>query len=196
MIPVMAGLVPSELPRLTGTESFRQSRRSVLDFSRWAMGDLRMNTARGLLVEYLIAVAVDSAAPFRIEWAGHDVTGADGTRIEAKSAAYLQSWAQKRPSVPRFNWNGANGKVWDPQLGGEVMPENGRADVWVFALHTCQDHAVHDPLDESQWKFWMAPHWRVARCGQVSGGLASRASWPATPWHGKRWPRPSRSLVA
>jgi hypothetical protein len=33
------------------------------------------------------AVAVDSAAPFRIEWAGHDVTGADGTRIEAKSAA-------------------------------------------------------------------------------------------------------------
>jgi hypothetical protein len=87
MIPVMTGLVPPELPRLTGTESFRQSRRSVLAFWQWAMGDLRMNTARGLLVEYLIAVAVDPAAPFRIELAGHDVTGADGARIEAKSAA-------------------------------------------------------------------------------------------------------------
>jgi hypothetical protein len=167
----MSGLTPSELPRLSGSEVFRESRRSVLEFWQWAMGDLRMNTARGVLAEYLIAVAVDSTTPFRIEWAGHDVTGADGTRIEAKSAAYLQSWAQKRPSTPRFDWKAANAKIWDPQVGAEVDPPNGRADVWVFALQTCGDHALYDPLDEGQWTFWVAPHWRVARCAQVSGGL-------------------------
>jgi hypothetical protein len=52
------------------------------------------------------------------------------------------------------------------------VPENGRADVWVFALHTCRDHADYDPLDERQWEFWAVPHWTIARCGQRSGGLA------------------------
>jgi hypothetical protein len=107
----------------------------------------------------------------RIKWAGHDVTAADRTRIEAKSSAYLQSWAQKRPSTPRFTFEGANAAIWDPERGEEVVPENGRADVWVFALHTCREHALYDPLDERQWAFWTAPHWTIARCGQRSGGL-------------------------
>jgi hypothetical protein len=67
---------------------------------------------------------------------------------------------------------GANGAVWDPERGEDVMPENGRADVWVFALHTCREHSLYDPLDEKQWAFWTAPHWTIARCGQSSGGLA------------------------
>jgi hypothetical protein len=94
----MTGLTPRELPRLSGSEVFRESRRSVLEFWQWAMGDLRMNTARGVLAEYLIAVAVESTAPFRIEWAGHDVTGGDGTRIEP-------GWVSRRPGlvVPSFH---------------------------------------------------------------------------------------------
>jgi hypothetical protein len=132
------------------------------------MGDLRMNTARGLLVEYLIAVTVDSTAPFRIEWAGHDVTAADGTRIEAKSAAYLQSWAQKRPSTPRFNWSGANGKIRHPQLGNEVLPANGRADVWIFALHTCQDR----PLDR------VIGHSGSSLTGASPAAAKSQEGWP------------------
>jgi len=168
----MSQLTPTRLARLDGSEQFRETAKSVSEFWQWAMGDLRMNTARGLLVEYFIAVAVGSTDPIRIEWAGHDVTAADGTRIEAKSSAYLQSWAQKRPSTPRFGFQGANSAVWDPERGEDVMPENGRADVWVFALHTCREHSLYDPLDEKQWAFWTAPHWTIARCGQSSGGLA------------------------
>jgi len=111
----MSQLTPTRLARLDGSEQFRETAKSVSEFWQWAMGDLRMNTARGLLVEYFIAVAVGSTDPIRIEWAGHDVTAADGTRIEAKSSAYLQSWAQKRPSTPRFSFQRRNGAVWDPE---------------------------------------------------------------------------------
>lgn len=57
---------------------------SVLDFWRWTLGDLRMNTARGYLAEFSVAKAVGSKAPMRIEWAAHDVDAEDGTRLEVK----------------------------------------------------------------------------------------------------------------
>ena len=40
----------------------------MLDFWRWALGDLRMNTARGYLVEYLVAQALEDETPVRVEW--------------------------------------------------------------------------------------------------------------------------------
>jgi hypothetical protein len=41
---------------------------SVLDFWRWALGDLRMNTARGYLAEFLVACAC--ALPTRLASSG------------------------------------------------------------------------------------------------------------------------------
>ncbi len=52
---------------------------TVLDFWRWALGDLRMNTARGYLAEYLVARAVDAKSAHRVEWDAWDVTAGDGT---------------------------------------------------------------------------------------------------------------------
>jgi hypothetical protein len=43
-------LQPKELQRLQGDEELGDGQ-SVLDFWRWALGDLRINTARGYLVE-------------------------------------------------------------------------------------------------------------------------------------------------
>ena len=164
-------LIPPDLPRLSGSEKFSEGESSVLEFWRWAMGDLRMNNARGILVEYLVAQAVGATDPMRVEWDACDVRTPDGTRIEVKSSAYLQSWAQKTPSKPRFGLSGA-AAAWDPATGESVDHVDGRVDVWVFALHSCKDHATYNPLDVSQWQFWVAPDHAVAASGQRSGGLA------------------------
>src|SRR3954447_25289045 len=79
-----------ELKPLDGKE--RVGSATVLDFWRWALGDLRMNLARGYLAEFLVARALEDPRPVREEWADYDVTAADGTLVEVKTTAYLQGW--------------------------------------------------------------------------------------------------------
>lgn len=100
--------------------------------------------------------------------------GAGGTRIEVKAAGYLQSWAQAQPSTPSWTFAAAYAdKRWDPVAGAylPVDPED-RVHVWVFALHTCRDHATYDPLELSQWEFRVAPQRLLHRSGQKSGRLS------------------------
>jgi hypothetical protein len=165
-------LRPSKLPPLTGVERFTEGGATVLDFWRWALGDLRMNNARGYLVEFLVARAVGADDPIRIEWGAHDVTAPDGTRIEVKSCAYLQSWAQKKPSTPRFSLTGAT-SIWDDTTGTYRDDPTGRVDVWVFALHTCTEHSEYDPLDIGQWAFWAIPNMTVEQSGKKSAGISA-----------------------
>src|SRR4051794_39486014 len=54
-------LRPRAQPPLTGSECSSNGD-TVLDFWRWAMGDLRMNNTRGCLAEYLVARAVNAEA--------------------------------------------------------------------------------------------------------------------------------------
>jgi hypothetical protein len=169
---LVADLTPSKLARLAGTERFSAGDASVLDFWRWALGDLRMNTVRGYLAEFLVARALCSPDPTRIEWAAHDVTAADGTRVEVKSSGCLQSWGQRAPSAPRWGLTGAK-LVWNPASGSYEHDPAGRADVWVFALHTCADRDVYDPLDVGQWRWWATPDAAVEHCGQKTAGIAT-----------------------
>ena len=146
----------------------------VSEFWRWSLGDLRMNTARGFLVEFFVAKAVGSTAPMRVEWAEYDVEAPDGTRIEVKASGYLQSWVQRKPSAPSYTFKSAFADSrWDPAAGAyaPVDPED-RVDVWVFALQTCRDHQSYDQLDLEQWEFRVVPHRRLFRSGQRSAGLS------------------------
>ncbi len=114
-----------------------------------------------------------SRAPIRVEWAAHDVDSEDGARLEVKASGYLQSWTQSRSSAPSFSFRSVRAtKVWDPALGAyrDVDPED-RVDAWVFALQTCRDAEVYDPLDASQWDFRVVPHRRLLRSGQTSASL-------------------------
>jgi hypothetical protein len=151
----MADLSPSKLARLTGTERFSAADATVLDFWRWALGDLRMNNARGYLAEFLVARAPHSPDPTRVEWGAHDDTAAHGTRVEVKSSGHLQSWGQRKPSVPRWGLTGAK-LNWNPECGTYEDDPTGRVDVWVFALHACADRDTYDPLDVSQSGWWTA----------------------------------------
>jgi hypothetical protein len=164
---------PAELQRLSGDEQLSIGS-TVLDFWRWALGDLRMNTARGFLAEYLVAAAVGSKAPNRVEWASHDVETRNGDRLEVKASGYLQSWAQARLSVPSYSFKSVRThEVWDPALAEmrEVDPEE-RVDAWVFALQKCSQPDDYDPLDVGQWEFRAISHRRLFRSGQTSARLS------------------------
>ena len=178
-------LEPSQLQILSGSERFSFGA-TVLDFWRWSLGDLRMNTARGFLVEFLVAQAVGADAPMRVEWASHDVEAPDGTRIEVKASGYLQSWVTRRPSVPTFRFKSAYATtVWDSAVADYVEVDvEERVHIWVFALQTCREHESYDPLEIKQWEFRVLPHRSLVRTGQKSAGLSffDRLGAPPVVW--------------
>jgi hypothetical protein len=164
------GFTPPPVDRLTGDERFSGTDASVTDFWRWAFSDLRTNALRGVLAEYLVALALDVSDGTRVEWDGHDVTSADGVRVEVKSSAYLQSWSQSRHS--RIVFTGLAARTWSPELGYAAERTNN-ADVYVFAVHTCRDHAQYDMVDVDQWEFHVLPAKTVADLGTRSVGFAT-----------------------
>ncbi len=87
-------LRPAPVEALGGDDRFAGLDATVADFWSWAFSDLRANTTRGVLAEFLVAKAVGATQPVREAWDNYDVLAPDGTRIEVKSSAYLQSWTQ------------------------------------------------------------------------------------------------------
>lgn len=132
------------------------------------MSDLRTNNVRGYLAEFLVARAVGSTSP-RVEWAPWDVTAPDGTRIEVKSSGFLQSWAQKRLSTPRFQVSAAYG--WDAGTGAWSEEQGFNADAYVFCLHTAKTHDEYDPLALSQWQFYVAARQSIEDLAGAALGL-------------------------
>ncbi len=119
----------------------------VSDFWRWSASDLLSNATRGVFAEFLVANAIGhSTAVPRKEWDKWDLNAPEGIRVEVKSAAYIQSWEQKRLSDIRF-------LVPRPKAPDGTLKERP-AHVYVFALLAHQDKATVDPLDLSQWQFF------------------------------------------
>lgn len=168
------GVGPVPPPQvLTGEEVFAGLDATVRDFWSWGMSDLRNNTLRGVVAEFLVARAVGAQAPYRVEWDPFDVLTPDGVRIEVKSGAYLQSWEQKRPS--RIVFSGLSARLLDPVTGAYSVERGYNADVYVFAVQTAQAHDVLDVLDTTQWEFYVLARDEVASTGYRSLSLATVA---------------------
>jgi hypothetical protein len=88
-------------------------------------------------------------------WGSHDLQTSTGLKIEVKSSAYLQGWAQKSHTKPVFSIKGA--RNWDPAAGEMGTDAKRQADLYVFALLVHQDQATLDPLDVTQWVFFVLP---------------------------------------
>ncbi len=152
-------LGPIEPRPLRGDEAFHSAGRAlgfdVLGFWRWSTSDLVSNATRGVLAEYLVARALDISASCRDEWAECDLRTDGGITIEVKSAAYIQSWYQKRLSHISFRVPRTRG--WNRETNLQDDDPRRKADVYVFALlhHTTQ--ATLDPLDVGQWSFYALP---------------------------------------
>jgi len=102
-LPIMP---PAPKVRRTGDEPFHENGHSlgfdVREFWSWSSSDLLSNALRGRVAEFLVAKALGVADGVRNEWDAFDLTSKTGITVEVKSSAYLQSWAQRGPSVPSF----------------------------------------------------------------------------------------------
>src|SRR3954467_9125568 len=96
------GLTPPEPRLMTGDEPIAGADATLRDFWAWTLSDLRTNTVRPMLAEFLVARALGSKQRTRIEWDAYDVLSRDDVRVEVKSSAYLQAWQQARPSTISF----------------------------------------------------------------------------------------------
>ena len=146
--------------RKSGRERFKDGSKELdfdlLSFWQWSASDLLSNATRGIVAEYLVARALDADPEgVRDEWAAYDLRTKDGVKIEVKSAAYLQSWYQGRPS--RVSFVVPKTRAWDPSKNRLDDQPARQADVYVFALLAHQDKQTVQPLDVSQWVFYVLP---------------------------------------
>lgn len=157
-------LGPLELQLKSGKETFTSDGApldfDVLEFWRWSTSDLVDNTTRGVLAEFIVAKAlgIDTTLP-REGWATWDLNwrvAPDTTlAIEVKSAAYLQSWGQKRLSTIQFVVPRRRG--FDAVANELEQSASRHAHVYVFCLLAHQDKTTIEPTDLDQWRFWAVP---------------------------------------
>ncbi len=143
---------------LTGSEPFRCSWGplgvTLLDFWRWSESDLLNSLTRARLAEFIVATALGAHAEGpRDEHSSLDLVTPDGVEVRVKSASFLKTFHQRDLSkvifVPQVH----------PSHGRAVGPQHTahRAQVYVFALLDYVERATVDPLDLSQWRFFVPP---------------------------------------
>lgn len=143
--------------RRTGDEPLPKGA-TLLHFWQWMGSNLVSNTVRGALGEYLVALAVGAADTMDgvpEEWVSYDVQSPDGVKIEVKTSAYIQTWYQPKLYPPRFGI--APRMAWDAATNSWTTEKERWADVYVFCLHHHQDQSTVNPLDLSQWTFYVLP---------------------------------------
>ena len=143
----------------TGAEPFRDGafllKRTLLDFWRWAASDLVGNALRGVLAEYIVATALDLPQNVRVEWDTFDLKTPGGLTLEIKSAAYVQAWEQK--ALSKITFGIAPTRAYEAATNDYTGSLRRQADVYIFCLLHHQDRATVDPLDMSQWTFYVLP---------------------------------------
>jgi hypothetical protein len=129
---------------------------TLLDFWQWAYSDILSNRNRAVFAEFLVGRALDCLQRPRIEWDAVDLRY-KGSRIEVKSAAAVQSWAQRRPSRVTFGIAGT--KAWDAATGATSPDAHRNADLYVFCHFTelSPEKAGESLLDTRAWEFYVLP---------------------------------------
>jgi hypothetical protein len=128
---------------------------TIGEFWSWAFSDLKENTTRGVLAEYLVAKALGLPMDGKAAWEPYDLDSNNGSRIEVKASGFLQSWATPKHSEIRFS--GLKAKSYDPHTGGYADEKTYHADIYVFCKQTSIEHSNYDVLDLDQWEFFVAP---------------------------------------
>jgi len=148
---------PTAVKKLSGEEHFQdqsvEREMSVLNFWQWFGSDLSNNVIRGALAEFIVASALDIADGVREVWSPFDLLSKENIKIEVKSAAYLQSWHQKKLSSISFDIG--QSVAYDTAANGYEKESKRQADVYVFCLLHFTDKTNLNPLDLSQWEFFI-----------------------------------------
>lgn len=145
-----------KISRKSGNERFSyggvELNHTLADFWKWAVSDLVSNATRGILAEFIVASAFGKVSGVRKEWDAYDLKLDDETKIEVKSTAYLQSWAQKGHSRPEFSIKPSWG--WDAETNLVSDERRRQAQIYVFCLfaETVKSDSL-DPMDLDKWEF-------------------------------------------
>ncbi|MFI6712728.1 hypothetical protein ACIBF7_40245 [Nonomuraea sp. NPDC050478] len=155
-----SGRVPLDaldVPRRSGAEPFTEAGApagaTLADFWGWACSDVVGNRLRGVLAEYIVALALEVHEGVRTEWDAVDLVLPSRLKVEVKSAAYLQSWSQRQPSAIKFTI--ARAKGWDARTNVVAATPERPSDVYVFCLLHHTDKRTIDPLNLDQWEFYV-----------------------------------------
>ena len=120
------------------------------------------NNIRPHYVERIIVHALgDGWHLVSADWAGWDIEGASGVKIEIKQSAARQTWTDQpgsegKPSKgvfdikPRTGYWAEGGATWIERPGRN-------ADIYIFAWHPIFDPTEADHRDPHQWEFYVAP---------------------------------------
>lgn len=139
--------------KLVGSEKFIGMNKNILDYWSWAHSDIASNAERGKLAEFLVMTALDVAGECRVEWDAVDITTGDGIKIEVKSASYLQTWNQTKPSIIQFDI--APKLAWHSDTNEYSTVKRREADLYVFCLFASIDYETANPMDTAQWRFFV-----------------------------------------
>jgi hypothetical protein len=145
--------------RKTGDEPFiehgNSSNANLLSFWQWSASDLVGNAMRGILAEYIVAMSMEADGGTRTEWDAYDIETPEGIKVEVKSGAYIQSWAQGKHSSIQFSIRPTQG--WDSKSNTYSKEIMRQADVYVFCLLKHKDQQTINPLNLDQWEFYVLP---------------------------------------
>ncbi|MBP0000424.1 MAG: hypothetical protein J7641_15735 [Cyanobacteria bacterium SID2] len=138
-----------------GNEKFSDSDRNldftVLDFWSWSNSNLLENTIRGVLAEFIVARALNIETDSRVEWESTDLSFEE-VKIEVKSSAYIQAWEQKKLSTIQFSIAPTHFDNTHPDF--KQAPKR-HSDIYIFCLFKETDPHQINPLDLSQWEFFV-----------------------------------------
>lgn len=138
------------------TDNGQNTKYNLLDFWRWSVSDILSNATRGRFAEFIVGTAVGlNPENLRDEWDAYDLTTDEGIKIEVKSAAYIQSWNQKRFSTISFSIKPA--RYWNAETNTQSKEPKRHADLYVFCHLKHKDQKTIDPLKMDQWYFYILP---------------------------------------
>ncbi|MDD5792635.1 MAG: hypothetical protein PUD22_08640, partial [Erysipelotrichaceae bacterium] len=97
----------------------------------------------------------------------------EGISVEVKTSGYIQTWDQDKLSNIVFGIRPTLG--WDSETNTYSSDKIRQADVYVFCVHKHKEQETINPLDISQWDFYVLKTEELNRRapGQKSASLAS-----------------------
>jgi len=113
------------------------------------------NAERGVLAEYIVACSLELNNTTHISWDKYDLLTDDGISVEVKTSAYIQTWKQKSLSKLSFGIQPTYG--WDSNTNELGKDKKRQADIYVFCVHKHTEQDTINPLDISQWEFYLSP---------------------------------------
>jgi hypothetical protein len=158
-------IIDSDKDFFFGDETFF----TIGQFWKWAFSDLLLNTIRGVLAEFIVGKILGAKMDYaKNDWDPNDIVLEDGTTIEVKSSAYIQTWKQK--TLSKINFGGLKSKNAIDTLKEE---DDYNSQYYIFCVFNAKNDEDYKPFDLSLWEFRILPRHTLVKLGIKSISLES-----------------------